>query len=287
MLTIGEVAKLADTTVRAVRHYHAIGLVAEPPRDHSGYRRYGAVELVRLLRVRRLRELGLSLERVAELLDGPEPTLLAALDALDAELAAQAERIAEQRARLAQLRAGNPDPELPEPIARLFARYADAGAPARAIQQEKEVLLLDLALHPGRADTIIAEYVELYRRFADNPQLAELGQAFDALADLAADDPAVEDVAQRFAAALGAELSPSDRGATHPRAGTVFQSWSGALPPAQRRVLDRVAALVDPAGDPRIRGLDAGPFTVPADVDDPLPDDVVREPIGHDRGTGP
>jgi hypothetical protein len=30
MLTIGELAKLAGTTVRAVRHYHGIGLIPSP-----------------------------------------------------------------------------------------------------------------------------------------------------------------------------------------------------------------------------------------------------------------
>jgi DNA-binding transcriptional MerR regulator len=169
VLTIGEVARLAGTIVHAVRHYHATGLLPEPDRDGSGYRRYGAAALVRLLRIRRMRELGLPLERIGGLLDGPEPDLHDALDALDAELAAQADRIAAQRTRLAALRASNPDPELPEPLGRLFAAAAADGAPPRAIQQEKEVLLLDLALHPAHAGAIVAEYERLYARLRDRP----------------------------------------------------------------------------------------------------------------------
>src|SRR5207253_1241602 len=46
MLTIGELASYAGVTVRAVRHYHAKGLLPEPERDHSGYRRYGAAAVV-------------------------------------------------------------------------------------------------------------------------------------------------------------------------------------------------------------------------------------------------
>ena len=42
MLTIGQLAAYAGVTVRAVRHYHAKGLLPEPQRDHSGYRRYDA-----------------------------------------------------------------------------------------------------------------------------------------------------------------------------------------------------------------------------------------------------
>ena len=35
MLTIGQLASYAGVTVRTVRHYHQIGLLAEPERDHS------------------------------------------------------------------------------------------------------------------------------------------------------------------------------------------------------------------------------------------------------------
>ncbi len=41
-LTISQLASYAGVTVRAVRHYHAKGLLPEPPRDGSGYRRYDA-----------------------------------------------------------------------------------------------------------------------------------------------------------------------------------------------------------------------------------------------------
>jgi DNA-binding transcriptional MerR regulator len=38
MLTISRLAAYAGVTVRALRHYHQIGLLPEPERDHSGYR---------------------------------------------------------------------------------------------------------------------------------------------------------------------------------------------------------------------------------------------------------
>ena len=48
MLTISQLASYAGVTVRAVRHYHAKGLLPEPERDHSGYRRYDAAAVVEL-----------------------------------------------------------------------------------------------------------------------------------------------------------------------------------------------------------------------------------------------
>ena len=63
-----EIAKLAGVSVRTLRHYHAIGLLPEPPRGENGYRDYGAGNLVRLLRIKRLSSLGFSLSRISEVL---------------------------------------------------------------------------------------------------------------------------------------------------------------------------------------------------------------------------
>ena len=61
MLTIGQLAAYAGVTVRAVRHYHQIGLLPEPERDASGYRRYGATAVVSLIRIRTLANAGVPL----------------------------------------------------------------------------------------------------------------------------------------------------------------------------------------------------------------------------------
>ncbi|MDQ4491295.1 MerR family transcriptional regulator [Sinomonas sp. ASV486] len=66
--SIQEVARLAGTTSRTLRHYGSIGLL-EPSRvGHNGYRYYGPEELVRLQRILLLRDLGLGLEAIAEVL---------------------------------------------------------------------------------------------------------------------------------------------------------------------------------------------------------------------------
>ncbi|WP_369028458.1 MerR family DNA-binding transcriptional regulator, partial [Nocardia farcinica] len=41
-VTIGQAAAFVGVTVKTVRHYHKLGLVAEPGRDSSGFRRYGS-----------------------------------------------------------------------------------------------------------------------------------------------------------------------------------------------------------------------------------------------------
>jgi DNA-binding transcriptional MerR regulator len=44
-----ELADLAGTTVRAVRHYHDVGLLEEPRRCSNGYKQYGVAHLIRTL----------------------------------------------------------------------------------------------------------------------------------------------------------------------------------------------------------------------------------------------
>jgi len=80
MLTIGQLASYTGVTVRAVRHYHQIGLLAEPGRDASGYRSYGATDVVRLIKIRTLAEAGVPLSRVAELLEADEATFAKAVE---------------------------------------------------------------------------------------------------------------------------------------------------------------------------------------------------------------
>src|SRR3954447_19225761 len=63
-LSIGELARCAGVTSRAVRHYHATGLLPEPARDASGYRRYGPGDLARLLHICRLRALGVPSDQI-------------------------------------------------------------------------------------------------------------------------------------------------------------------------------------------------------------------------------
>jgi DNA-binding transcriptional MerR regulator len=67
---IGELAGLVGISTRAIRHYHRIGLLAEPERKANGYREYSLRDAVELARVRRLTELGLSLDEVGDALAG-------------------------------------------------------------------------------------------------------------------------------------------------------------------------------------------------------------------------
>jgi DNA-binding transcriptional MerR regulator len=75
--SIADIARLAGTTSRTLRHYGELGLL-EPSRIGSnGYRYYDEDALVRLQRVLLLRELGLGLPAIGEVLAGQSDSSLA------------------------------------------------------------------------------------------------------------------------------------------------------------------------------------------------------------------
>ncbi|WP_298457998.1 MerR family transcriptional regulator [uncultured Cellulomonas sp.] len=66
--TIGEVARLSGVTTRTLRHYDAVGLLRPTGVAAGGRRLYGHAELVQLQQVLVLRELGVGLPTIAEIL---------------------------------------------------------------------------------------------------------------------------------------------------------------------------------------------------------------------------
>lgn len=85
--SIQEIAKLAGTTSRTLRHYDAVGLLPVTRVGANGYRYYDEHALVRLQRILLLRELGLGLPAVGEVLAAQEAAGHGATDALREHLA--------------------------------------------------------------------------------------------------------------------------------------------------------------------------------------------------------
>lgn len=97
-----ELAELANTTVNTVRHYHRVGLLEEPERRYNGYKQYEVRHLVRLLRIRRLADLGVPLSQMSDLSDGAENAPDVLRD-IDAELQMSIERLQAARADIAAI----------------------------------------------------------------------------------------------------------------------------------------------------------------------------------------
>jgi DNA-binding transcriptional MerR regulator len=178
-----EVAELAGTSLRAVRHYHEVGLLPEPERRSNGYKQYGVAHLVRLLRIKRLVDLGFSLARIAEMGDDDHHPA-AALRALDAELAATIERLKRARAELAVILRHHAPTDWPADLA------PAAGTAGLSEADRSLVLVMSRVLAPQRLEA----YAEMLRTQVQDPTDGE----FDALpAD--ADEPTRQSLAERMA----------------------------------------------------------------------------------------
>ncbi|QFU87187.1 MerR family transcriptional regulator [Amycolatopsis sp. YIM 10] len=229
-----QLAELAGTTLKAVRHYHKIGLLEEPERAANGYKRYRIGHLLRLLRIRRLVDLGVPLADIAAMQESDE-TAERTLRALDAELAASIERQQRMREDLAAILENRVLAELPPGFADLAGDLPDAD---RAI-----LLAYSSFLTPSAMATL--------RELHSVPRTATMTE-FDTLAE---DTP--EEVRQRLAERFAPEvrrqqeeypflsdLEVMSRRGKAVAESVVVQSLLEFYNPAQLDVLRRVNALI-------------------------------------------
>lgn len=93
-LSIGDFSRATHLTVKTLRHYHQIGLLAPADVDpHTGYRRYTADQLSVAQVVRRFRELDMPLEEIQAVLATPDPGVR------NARIVAHLDRLQEQLGR--------------------------------------------------------------------------------------------------------------------------------------------------------------------------------------------
>ena len=120
MFKIGDFSRLAQVSVRMLRHYDKLGLLTPSYTDRfTGYRYYTIDQLARLNRILALNGLGLTLQEIADLLgDGNEVPidqlrgmLVLRQKELERELADKRWQLASVEARLQQIEQENdPDP---------------------------------------------------------------------------------------------------------------------------------------------------------------------------------
>src|SRR5215472_7143349 len=136
LLTIGDFAKMTYLSIKALRHYHDIGLLIPADVDpETGYRRYRADQVPAAQVIRRLRDLGMPLEDVKAVLDAPD------LDARNAGIGAHLRRMEQQleqtQATVASLRR-----LLEQPPPAVAVEYR-ATWPARVLALRSQVAMND------------------------------------------------------------------------------------------------------------------------------------------------
>jgi DNA-binding transcriptional MerR regulator len=202
MLTIGQLAAYAGVSVRAVRHYHQIGLLPEPERDASGYRRYGARAVVSLIKIRTLANAGVPLSRIGQMLEADAPAFAEAVQRIDSQLRDEIERLETSRKQIAQLAAGD-SLTLPPEVTSYLDRLREVGVSARMVEGERDGWILIVARWPDRIHDIVRmKFAEL-----ENPQLVRLYQILSVLLE---SDPVDDSLAAEAADIMVSMLEQAD-----------------------------------------------------------------------------
>jgi DNA-binding transcriptional MerR regulator len=178
MLTIGQLAAYAGVTVRAVRHYHQIGLLPEPERDASGYRTYGAAAVVLLIKIRTLADAGVPLRQIARMLDADDDAFAEAVERIGADLDNEIQRLETSRKQIAQLAAGDNLVLSPEVVAYLD-RLRGIGVSGRMLAGERDAWILIAARWPDK----VQEWIPDKLAQLSDPRVVRLYRVLSALMD--------------------------------------------------------------------------------------------------------
>src|SRR5215470_15996204 len=92
-LTVSEVARMANVSIRALHFYDEIGLVRPSGRSQAGYRLYAPADLQRLQQVMSFKVLGFPLAEISRLLGDRDFDVRAALELQRRLLSEKAEQV--------------------------------------------------------------------------------------------------------------------------------------------------------------------------------------------------
>jgi DNA-binding transcriptional MerR regulator len=235
MITIGQLAAYARVTIKAVRHYHKRGLLAEPSRDSSGYRRYTAQHAIDLVKIKTLAEAGVPLARVKELLAASPDRFAAAITEIDHNLQERAKELRRTRERIARLSAGD-GLFVSADVAGYLDRLRELGVSQRAVQMERDGWILLQSASPKAAAVWFADKLEAI----DDPEFVAIYLEYDEAFDWPADDPRLEALADRselwFARQRDAALTSRKQPVADPGIVQLIATSTGSSSPAWDRL---------------------------------------------------
>lgn len=216
MLTISQLASYVGVTVRAVRHYHKIGLLPEPERDASGYRRYGARAVVALVKIRALADAGVPLSQIDQMLEADSGDFAAASRQIDRRLQDEIQRLESTRRRIAQLAQGD-SLVLPPAAVEYLERLRRLGVSEVMIEGERDGYIVIAARWPE----LIEQWMESKLSSLEDPRVVRL---YRTLSQIFEEETGVEDPRLVEMADLMAELNAEAQETGWDSFGEEFQS---------------------------------------------------------------
>jgi DNA-binding transcriptional MerR regulator len=227
VIKIGDFSKLTHVSIKTLHHYDEMGLIKPAHVDRfTGYRYYTLEQLSSLNRILALKDLGFSLEQIAQLLDENLSTaemrgmLRMKQMELTSRLQEEQSRLARVEIRLRQLeQEGSPPP----------LEIAIKEIPAQTVLSARAVAANDEAFAPARQSL-----KELLQDHLDRARAIPIGPWFAVINDLPYDERNLE-------VELAVEINP--------KAGLRAGDWCNS--PVQLRILEAVSnmASIIHAGD--------------------------------------
>ncbi|WP_079406146.1 MerR family transcriptional regulator [Streptomyces sp. 3211] len=234
---IGDAAAFVGTTPRAIRHYHAIGLLPEPERGSDDRRRYGYEDMVRLLWIRRTADAGIALDDIRDAFADTASAgadsdhgIAGILERLEESLVAQEAELRRQRTAVQRMRTEGSRLSLLSG----FVTSRLAGLPEGSLRRADldSLLVTERVFGPLGAALQASRFIAL----AVHPDLREESDRVDAAEEalddtIAVDDPRVARVAaERHAFEKLLQAVIEDSGAADSD-DALFDAWD-ALHPA-------------------------------------------------------
>lgn len=230
-LTIGQLAAHAGVTVRAVRHYHQRGLLREPERDVSGYRRYDAQAVVDLIRIKTLSEAGVPLARIEELLTAGPAEFAEAVSQIDRALRKKIRQLGQHRRRIAELAAGD-RLFLPPQITAVLDELRALGISERGLTMERDGWILMAASAPD----LTLEWAQQKLASLADPEFRQIYLVCDEAFEWDPADPRLEALASRMASWAAAQPGRDQPRAEVPPAAELMSAELATLSPAWQRL---------------------------------------------------
>jgi DNA-binding transcriptional MerR regulator len=205
VITIGQLARYAGVSTKTIRVYHDKGLLAEPGRDASGYRRYTAEDAIDLIKIRTLAKAGVPLARIRALKTASDEGFQAALGDIDSDLTARIRSLRNTQRRLRELASGHTH-LLPAEVDRHLEKLAGLGFSERWVRLERDLWILVFATHPDMAHELFRDQVQSLT----DPALLQIYLDYDRAHDLDPRDPFIAVLSRRIIDATSQRYGSGD-----------------------------------------------------------------------------
>lgn len=213
-IKISEFVKLTRSTLKTVLYYHKIGLLPEKKNSSNGYRVYGAEDLERMRKIKHLKNLGLDLKQIKEILGDKinKNTLSEVLKSLQSELLEERKNIEVQLSQietwLKKEEVANGEISSRSEIFKIVTDILESPQGKSNMEENPELfeqrskvfgILEDFQWGEEQKDNFrtIAEYFKLHPD--EYKKAIEFGKRLSTLNDMSEDDPEVEALAREGA----------------------------------------------------------------------------------------